>query len=278
MLSAKKPFPEPDRCCLNPGDHSGNTDRPERAVLDKLLTVYGRKPVRETLLDTRLTCHALHLAQSNREAPIIAEIRQLAQDRGLPLKVHSRESLARISRNGRQDQGVALDVLCPAFDMLGGYLKQSANTGKRRLLALDGITNPQNLGMLIRSAAAGAIDGILIPRKGNASLGPLVIKASAGTVFHAPLLACDKLESGLALCREHGAEVCILSAEAEQSLFQHQEADFSVYVLGNESEGVSDGVRKLSDRALCIPMRNGVESLNVAVTASLIAYAAYFDR
>ncbi|MEZ5567341.1 MAG: RNA methyltransferase [Halioglobus sp.] len=263
---------------MNPGDNGGDSGRPGRAVLDKLLTVYGRKPVRETLLDASLSCHALHLAHSNREGPIIAEIRQLAQDRGLPLKMHSRESLARISRNGRQDQGVALDVLCPAFGTLGDYLLHSATAGKRRLLALDGITNPQNLGMLIRSAAAGAIDGILIPRKGNASLGPLVIKASAGTVFHAPLLACDGLESGLALCREHGAEVCILSAEAGQSLFQHREADFSVYVLGNESEGVSGAARSLADRALSIPMRNGVESLNVAVTASLIAYATYFDR
>ena len=209
---------------------------------------------------------------------IIAEIRALAQRRGLPVKLHSRESLARISRNGRQDQGVALDVLCPAFGKLDAYLDTSAGTAKRRLLALDGITNPQNLGMLIRSAAAGDMDGIVLARSGNASLGPLVIKASAGTVFHAPMLMCDTLIAGLENCRSQGAEVCILSADARQSLFERSAAAFTVYVLGNETEGVSSAVRALADRALSIPMRNGVESLNVAVTASLIAYATHLER
>ncbi len=252
--------------------------RPDRALLDKLLTVYGRKPVRETLLDPGIHCHALHLASSNREGGIITDIRKLAEQRDLPVRLHSRESLARISRNGRQDQGIALDVFCPAFGRLDAYLRTASAAAKGRLLALDGITNPQNLGMIIRSAAAGDIDGILLPGSGNASLGPLVIKASAGTIFRAPILMCDTLLAGLEQCRARGAEICILGAEAGQSLFERPAAPFTVYVLGNETDGVSDAARALADCALSIPMRNGVESLNVAVTASLIAYARHFAR
>jgi 23S rRNA (guanosine2251-2'-O)-methyltransferase len=249
----------------------------KRAFFDRVLTVYGRNPVLEILQNETLVCHALHLAENNREGGIIGEIIKCATRLGVPTKIHSREELARISKNGRQDQGVAVDVLCPSFRQLGDFLAEPV-TQPRRLLALDGITNPQNLGMIIRSAAAGAIDGILLPRKGTAALGPLVIKASAGTLYRAPLLLCASLPDALKRCQQHGAQVCILEAQATQSLFAHSEPHFCVYVLGNETGGVSQAVGALADVRLSIPMRNGVESLNVAVTASLIAYANYLER
>jgi 23S rRNA (guanosine2251-2'-O)-methyltransferase len=249
----------------------------KRAFFDRVLTVYGRNPVLETLQNETLVCHALHLAESNREGGIVGEITKCAQRMGVPIKIHSREALARISKNGKQDQGVAVDVLCPSFRSLDDFLAKRKEQ-PHRLLALDGITNPQNLGMIIRSAAAGAVDGILLPRKGTAALGPLVIKASAGTLYRAPLLLCGSLPEALKRCQEHGAEVCTLEAQATHSLFGHRERNFCIYVLGNESEGVSAPVSALADIRLSIPMRNGVESLNVAVTASLIAYAAYFER
>jgi 23S rRNA (guanosine2251-2'-O)-methyltransferase len=89
--------------------------RKKKAFFDKVLTVYGRKPVLEALQDEQLQCHTLHLAGSNRDTGIIRDIRQLADARGLSVKQHTREQLARISKNGKQDQGVALDILCPAF-------------------------------------------------------------------------------------------------------------------------------------------------------------------
>jgi len=170
-----------------------------------------------------------------------------------------------------------VDVLCPSFRSIDDFLAEREGQ-PCRLLALDGITNPQNLGMVIRSAAAGAIDGILLPRKGTAALGPLVIKASAGTLYRAPLLLCASLPEALKRCQEHGAEVCTLEAQARHSVFAHRERNFCIYVLGNETEGVSAAVSALADMRLSIPMRNGVESLNVAVTASLIAYGTYLDR
>jgi 23S rRNA (guanosine2251-2'-O)-methyltransferase len=250
----------------------------KKALFDRMLTVYGRKAVLEVLRDQTLACHALHLAQTNREAGIVSDIIERAQSLGVPIQRCSREALARISKNGKQDQGVAVDVVCPAFGSLEDYLTQPQERPTGRLLALDGISNPQNLGMIIRSAAAGHIDGIIVSRKGNAALGPLVIKASAGTVYRAPLLSCLALPEALKLCQEHGAQICTLEAEAPQSLFEHRAPPFCVYVLGNETEGVCSAVSALADTQLAIPMRNGVESLNVAVTASLIAYGTYLER
>jgi len=250
----------------------------KKAFYDRVLTVYGRKPVQEALRDPSLECDTLHLARSNREAGIIAMLREQAKARGLEIRLHSREELARISKNGRQDQGVALDVICPAFHRLEDYLDSLPGAPPRRLLALDGISNPQNLGMIIRSASAGQIHGILYSRRGNAALGPLVIKASAGTLYRAPLLLCQALPQSLAACRERGMQVCTLQADAPLSLFGHRPDAHCIYVLGNETQGVSREVMELADRALSIPMENGVESLNVAVTASLIAYAPYLDR
>ena len=248
-----------------------------------MLTVYGRKPALEALQDMSLQCHALHLADNNREGGIIADLRAQAERRGVAVRQHSRAELARISKNGKQDQGVAVDIVCPAFRSLEDYLPTLQRGPARRLLALDGISNPANLGMIIRSAAAGGVDGILWSRRGNAALGPLVIKASAGTLYRAPLVTCPELPAALELCRASGASICVLAADARLSLFEHRPAGHCVFVLGNETEGVSTDVRKLADTALSIPMANGVESLNVAVTASLIAYAGllggrHFDR
>ncbi|MEQ8800474.1 MAG: RNA methyltransferase substrate-binding domain-containing protein, partial [Haliea sp.] len=125
-----------------PGDYTAR-----KAFFDRVLTVYGRKPVLEALLDPALTLHALHIADSNRDGGVMAEILRAAQRRGVEPRYHGRAELARISRNGRQDQGVAADILCPAFQRLEDYLEKLP-APPQRLLALDGITNPQNLGMI----------------------------------------------------------------------------------------------------------------------------------
>ena len=251
----------------------GDNYQTRKAFFDRMLTVYGRKAALEALRDPRLACHALRLAETNRPGGIVAEIVAAARARDLPVARHSRAELARISKNGKQDQGVALDILCPGFSSLADYLLTLGERSSQRLLSLDGITNPQNLGMIIRSACAGRIDGIIWTRRGNAALGPLVIKASAGTVYRAPLLLGNSAAEAIGQCKDAGMEVCVWAADAGQTLFEHRPDGHCFYVLGNETEGVSGEITRLADRALAIPMENGVESLNVAVTASLIAYA-----
>ncbi len=238
---------------------------------DQVLTVYGRKPALEVLQDASLTCYRLHFADSNKPAAILEQMRELARQRDIEILVHSKRELSRISRKGSQDQGVAVDVHCPVFSSLDDFLAKDTGA-PLRLLAADGITNPQNAGMLVRSAVAGGIDGILWPREGNAALGPLAVKASAGTLFKAPLVRCRDLPDALGACQQQGFQVCVLDGNAERSLFDGSPGDRVIYVLGNETDGPSDAVTALADEQRRIPMQNGVESLNVAVTAALIAY------
>ncbi len=232
--------------------------------------MFGRKPALEVLMDPSLEIHCLHLANSNRSGGIITQIVTEAERRGVEIRLHNRQALSRISKNGRQDQGVALDVICPSFLALDALLASSKLP--RSLLALDGITNPQNVGMIIRSAVAAGIDGVLYPKRGTASLGPLVIKASAGTIFRAPIISCDTALSALSSLKASGFRIAILDARATGSIYDLDGSAPTICVLGGESLGISSEVRRLADVALSIPMANGVESLNVAVTGALVAF------
>lgn len=234
------------------------------------LTLYGRKPALEALQDKALTIHCVHLAESNRPTGIIAQIIAEAEQRGVAIRHHDRQALSRISKNGRQDQGVALDVVCPRFMSLEAFIDVAE--GSQAVLALDGLTNPQNVGMIIRSAVAAGIDGVLYPRRGIASMGPLVIKASAGNIFRAPIIRCDSTAAAVSSLKSHGYQVAILEASASASLFEFNARGDVVCVLGGESDGISREVEALADTRLGIPMANGVESLNVAVTAALVAF------
>jgi 23S rRNA (guanosine2251-2'-O)-methyltransferase len=244
----------------------------KKRFFDSLMTVYGRKTVLEALQDDATFIYRLHLAKSNKSAAILDEIISLAKSKGAEIVFHDRQALSRISKNASQDQGVAADLQLRGYQLYDEFLASTASQQNYTLLALDGVQNPQNLGMIIRSACAGNIDGILLPQKGNAQIDPLVIKASAGTVFRAPLLRCNNLAQALEDFKRAGATICALSSHAKKELKTFLPQMPCVYVLGNESEGVSPEVIKLCNEKICIPMNNGVESLNVAVTAALIAF------
>ncbi len=243
----------------------------KKRFYDSLMTVYGRKTVLEALQDPATYLYRLHLAKSNKAAEILTDIIALAKQKGAEIIYHDRQALSRISKNAAQDQGVAADLQLRGYKHYDSFLQEN-HQKQYTLLALDGVHNPQNLGMIIRSACAGNIDGILLPQKGNAQIDPLVIKASAGTVFRAPLLRCKELTEALADFKQQGAVICALSSHAQTELKQFAPAAPCIYVLGNETEGVSQAVLKLCNQSVKIPMNNGVESLNVAVTAALIAF------
>ena len=237
-----------------------------------IFTIYGRQAVLEALIDPQIQPYKLHLAESNQQGGTLAGILEIAESRNVPQVFHTRIALSRISRNGKQDQGVALDIRMPNLQKMDALIALAAKQSLR-LLALDQITNPQNVGMILRSAVAGGMDGVIIPKRGCARLDSLVIKASAGTFFRTPIFICEQLPVALEkLSSDVGMEICLMAANAKQTLFTHKVRKSVVYVLGNETEGVSLELRKLRHTPLGIPMANGIESLNVAMTATLIAY------
>ena len=241
----------------------------KKAFFDKVLTIYGRNAVMEALEDTSITIHKLHLSTSNKDTDQLHMMKRIAEQREIEIRYHDKASLSRISKNAKQDQGVALDIVLEYYGDEESFLKTHKNY---RIIALDGVSNPQNLGMIIRSCAAGHIDAILLPSKGAAQISPLVIKASVGTLFKMPIVKTTNLAKSLENFQAHGAKVYTLSSHAKESYKDMVYTDKTIFVLGNESEGVSQSVEKLSDESIIIPMQRGVESLNVAVTASLLAF------
>ena len=234
------------------------------------ITVYGRNVVLEILEEKDINITKVHLADSNKKDGVISKIESLCDKKNIEVLYHSKQALSRISKNAKQDQGVAADIEANSYLSTQDFLQKK--TKSYRYIALDSIHNPQNLGMIIRSVAAGFIDGVILPKKGSAKISPLVIKASAGTLFKTSILYCDDLENSLPEFKKDGADIYALSSHASESLFDLQLGEKTIFVLGNESEGVSKEVEKLSNKTLSIPMKNGVESLNVAVTAALLAY------
>lgn len=248
--------------------------RKKKRALKKILTIYGRNPVQEALEQDELSIFRLHLAESNKPCSQLDRMIHLAEQKGAEVLYHTRHGLARISKNSKQDQGVALDIQCEAFRPVEEFLQQPPQ--EFELIAIDGVTNPQNLGMIIRSVCASPLTALLLPEKGCAKLDALVIKASAGTLFKAPLLRCEDLPTALRQFREAGADILTMDSGATKSLHTFQPASRTIYVLGNESTGVSPAVRSVCNDALRIPMANGVESLNVSITAALLAFRPLF--
>jgi len=252
-------------------------DSPEylakKSFFDKVLTIYGRNAVMEALEDHSITIHKLHLSKSNKDASVLEQMKSIAEKRGIEVAYHDKQSLSRISKNAKQDQGVALDIVLEHFGDEAGFLSTHKSY---RIIALDGVTNPQNLGMIIRSCAAGNVDAILLPillpTKGAAQISPLVIKASVGTLFKMPIIKTGNLANTLKSFQNEGARLYTLSSHAPNSYKDETYTDKTIFVLGNESEGVSKSVEALCDKSIAIPMQRGVESLNVAVTASLLAF------
>lgn len=240
------------------------------SVPDTLITIFGRNAVHEALADPGITPWRLHLSSRNRPAPVLDALKTMAGQRGIEVAVHAPEKLARISRNGRQDQGVALDILAPGYQPASRLL--DSRPARCRLLALDRIQNPQNLGMIIRSAVAGFMDGIVLPERETSGLNPLSIKASAGTVFRASIYRCATLMDILPALQTAGFTLYALQAGGTENLLTLQPPERAVFILGNESSGIQPAILSLADHGARIPMRRDTESLNVAAAAAVLSF------
>jgi 23S rRNA (guanosine2251-2'-O)-methyltransferase len=238
------------------------------ALPSNLLTIYGRNTVLEALQSKELDIFALHLSKSNKNSDKLNKIISLAKKRDIEIKYHDRDKLSRISKNKKQDQGVALDIILNNL-VTTDYLDNK----DYRVLALDGITNPQNLGMIIRSATAGNIDAIILQKKSTASLiSPLTIKASVGTLFKLPIIYTNSLYKTLNELKEKNATIYTLDLTASNDIYKEEFAKKSIFVLGNETNGVSKEINSISNKKIKIFMNRGVESLNVAATGTLLAF------
>ena len=224
------------------------------------MTVFGRMPVLEALRDPGTPVTLVLLARTAR-GDTVDDIVRLARERSVPLKRVAPEKVTRMSGNGRHDQGAVAEVAAPGLVPLADWL---VDHEPRDLVLLDGVTNPANVGMIVRTVTAAGLDGLVLPQAGSPDVGPLVVKASAGVAFRATILSTPTAADAL---RSLDATSVGLRADAP-SLFDGPVPDRAVWVLGSEH----DGVTVTCDEWRSLPLAHGVESLNVAVAAGIVAY------
>jgi len=238
---------------------------------DRFLTIYGRKPVLEVLEDQALPIERVLVAHGA-DGPVIAAILQAARARRVTVQRVTPAEVTRLSRNGRQDQGAVADVRAPRMAALETALEGDLGLAPTaHLFLLDGLTTPGNIGLILRTATAAGCEGIILPRKGSPEVGPLVIKASAGVAFKAPILRTATALEAANLLKSNGFLLFGLQADGTD-LYALELPPRVVFVLGNETTGISPEVAACLDGTVAIPMAGGVESLNVAVAAAVVAY------
>lgn len=239
---------------------------------DTLLAVMGRKPVIEALHDASLTFDKILLSE-RAHGPEIDTITGMAASRKVVVELVDEVKVTAVARSARHHQGVVADIVAPAMQTLHEFCEQRRR-GKDwacSVLVLDHVHNPSNVGMILRSATAAGIDGVVVPHKGTADIGPVAIKASAGVAFRAPILRCGTVEEAIALLQEHRFSVIGLDARGE-SLFEATLPERAAFVIGNESAGLCKAAADACQSTLSIPLENGVESLNAAVAGALVCY------
>jgi 23S rRNA (guanosine2251-2'-O)-methyltransferase len=244
----------------------------EGSPRDTFITIYGRKPVLEALADDGVEIDKVLLATGAREQSA-KDIVAAAERRGVPLQRMAPEKITRISRNGRHDQGVVADVVAPRMRTVQAFVQElDRDPAPQRVLVLDAVTNPANVGMILRTATAAGLTGVVLPHQGVPDVGPLVIKASAGVAYRASILRAQTTEDALQALQDAGFVLYGLGGDAARTIFAAEYADRAAFVLGSETHGVTDQARRWIHEWIRIPMAGGVESLNVSSAATALAF------
>ena len=244
-----------------------------RSPKDTFITVYGRMPVLEVLQDASLDVDKV-LVADNARGESLDRILALARRREVGVRTVAPHRVKLLAGNGKQDQGVLADVVAPKMRTLAEFIasRQARPGAKCQVLVLDGVNNPSNVGMIIRTATAAGLAGVVLPRAGSPDVDPLVIKASAGVAFRASIIRCRTGAEAAEELSRAGFRVYGLSGGARTSVYAEEVPDRAAFVLGNETVGLGRETERWVDRWLSIPMAGGVESLNVASAAAVLCF------
>lgn len=240
---------------------------------ERRVRVFGTRAVLEAVADGRVPVERLLVARTAK-GQAVDEVLAAARDQGLRPERVAPEKVHRASGAPHHDQGVLAEVVAQGIEPLEAWVGRHPAPVPAALLLLDGVTNPANVGMVVRSAAGAGLDGTVLPRAGSPDIGPLLVRASAGVALRATLLRCATASAAADALAAADVAVVGLRAGDAPSLFQAELPDRAAYVLGNEAEGVSPAVAERVTSWRSIPLAGGVESLNVAATAAVVAFEA----
>jgi 23S rRNA (guanosine2251-2'-O)-methyltransferase len=229
----------------------------------------GRNPVAEALR-AKVPATALYVALGVESDERVTEAIRLASNRGIALLEISRAELDR-KTGGLLHQGIALQVPPFAYRELPDVLVAAGeSTTAPLLVALDGVTDPRNLGAVIRSAVAFGAHGVIVPERRAAGVTATAWRTSAGTAARIPVAQVTNLVRALKDCQQAGMFVVGLDADGTTTLDELQmAADPIVVVVGSEGRGLSRLVGATCDLTLSIPMAGDAESLNASVAAAV---------
>ena len=240
--------------------------------------VAGRNSVVEALREG-VPVTGLYVAEGAERDNRLREAFQIAADRGVRLLEVSRGELDRMT-SGAVHQGLAARIPSYEYAHPDDLLEAAAANGEKPLIvALDSVTDPRNLGAVIRSAAGFGAHGVLIPERRAAGMTASAWKTSAGAPARIPVAQAVNLVRQLKAYKEAGLMVVGLAADGDVSLPDLDLGDGPlVLVVGSESAGLSRLVTETCDQLVSIPMAGKLESLNAGVAASVALYAVARSR
>jgi 23S rRNA (guanosine2251-2'-O)-methyltransferase len=235
-------------------------------------TVVGRNSVVEALR-AGVPATALYVAERIDADDRVREAIKLAADRGLPLLESPRAELDRIT-SGAVHQGLGLQVPPYVYAHADDLVARARHAGQEPLIvALDGVTDPRNLGAIVRSAAAFGAHGVVVPDRRSAGMTAGAWKASAGAAARVPVARVTNLTRQLEAYRREGFVVVGLTAAGLVDAHDLEASvDPLVLVVGSEDAGLSRLVERSCDVLVKIPMGAGNESLNAGVAAGIVLY------
>ncbi|WP_430591427.1 23S rRNA (guanosine(2251)-2'-O)-methyltransferase RlmB [Humidisolicoccus flavus] len=246
--------------------------KPSSAKDDSEL-VTGRNSVLEALR-TKIPASTLYVAARIETDDRTKEILKLAHQRGIPVLEVMRPELDRMSGFDTVHQGFALKVPPYSYSHPMELLELVQSRGQKPLfVALDGITDPRNLGAIIRSAAAFGAQGVIVPQRRSVGVTASAWKTSAGAAARTPVAMAANLTTTLRELQKAGLFVVGLDGGGDVNLHDIELADRPlVVVIGNEGKGLSRLVTETCDAIVSIPISGATESLNAGIAASVALY------
>ncbi|HEX4539383.1 MAG TPA: 23S rRNA (guanosine(2251)-2'-O)-methyltransferase RlmB [Acidimicrobiales bacterium] len=240
--------------------------------------VEGRRAVRELLAAGRRRTRDVWLAEGLDDSPLLDEIRLLAAEGGVRLRTVARSRLDAESRTEVPQGVLAHAEALPAVD-LDVLCQPSPGGPSPFLVVLDGVTDPHNLGALLRTAEGAGATGAVLARHGAAHVTPTVAKAAAGAIERLPMAMVPSVPGSLAELARHSVWTVGLDSSAETSLFGLALADQPLaLVLGSEGRGLARLTRQRCDLVVAIPGVGSLASLNVAAAGAVACFEVARQR
>ena len=233
------------------------------------MIIYGKNPVREAVRAAK-TIDKLFVAKEERD-PALSQIISAARDGGATVVSTDRRALDKLAEGGNH-QGIAAQVTDFVYSSLDDIFDEAAARGEKLLVVLlDGITDPNNLGGIIRSAECAGVDGIVIPSRRAAGVTETVIKVSAGATQHVLIHKAVNVNDVIRRLKDMNVYVYAADMKGKPMYSVNLKGDVAI-VIGSEGEGVKRLTLELSDDVISIPQMGKINSLNASVAAGIVLF------